>query len=108
MSYADFQADWEQTAAAEYERYLGMPSAALIGDPARAAATERHRLIESIVLQSDIASGGPPMSEHVTVELLKGCPDVFNRNDLDSIMSYFADDGDFGVSAWTLTVGPAA
>ena len=32
------------------------------------------------------------MSEHVTVELLKGFLDAFNRHDLDSIMGYFADD----------------
>ena len=32
------------------------------------------------------------MSEHATVELLKGFLDAFNRHDLDSIMSYFADD----------------
>jgi ketosteroid isomerase-like protein len=32
------------------------------------------------------------MSEHVTVELLKGFLDAFNRHDLDSIMGYFSDD----------------
>jgi ketosteroid isomerase-like protein len=32
------------------------------------------------------------MSEHVTVELLKGFLDAFNRHDLDSIMGNFADD----------------
>ena len=32
------------------------------------------------------------MSEQVTVELLKGFLDAFNRHDLDSIMGYFADD----------------
>ena len=32
------------------------------------------------------------MSEHVTVELLKGFLDAFNRHDLESIMDYFADD----------------
>ena len=32
------------------------------------------------------------MSEHATVELLKGFLDAFNRHDLDSIMGYFADD----------------
>jgi steroid delta-isomerase-like uncharacterized protein len=32
------------------------------------------------------------MSEHVTVELLKGFLDAFNRHDLDAIMGYFADD----------------
>ena len=32
------------------------------------------------------------MSEHVTYELLKGFLEAFNRHDLDSIMSYFAED----------------
>jgi len=32
------------------------------------------------------------MSEHATVELLKGFLNAFNRHDLDAIMSYFADD----------------
>lgn len=32
------------------------------------------------------------MSNDVTVELLKGFLDAFNRHDLDSIMDYFADD----------------
>ena len=32
------------------------------------------------------------MSNSVTVEVLKGFLDAFNRHDLDSIMSYFADD----------------
>lgn len=32
------------------------------------------------------------MSEPVTVELLKGFLDAFNRHDLDSIMGYFADE----------------
>lgn len=32
------------------------------------------------------------MSEHVTQQLLKGFLEAFNRHDLDSIMSYFADD----------------
>ena len=31
------------------------------------------------------------MSEHVTVELLEGFLEAFNRHDLDSIMGYFAD-----------------
>ncbi len=32
------------------------------------------------------------MSEHVTVELLKGFLEAFNRHDLDAIMDYFAED----------------
>lgn len=32
------------------------------------------------------------MSEQVTIELLKGFLEAFNRHDLDAIMSYFADD----------------
>jgi ketosteroid isomerase-like protein len=32
------------------------------------------------------------MSELVTLELLKGFLDAFNRHDLDAIMGYFADD----------------
>ena len=32
------------------------------------------------------------MSQHATLELLKGFLDAFNRHDLDSIMDYFADD----------------
>lgn len=32
------------------------------------------------------------MTERVTVELLKGFLDAFNRHDLDAIMEYFADD----------------
>lgn len=32
------------------------------------------------------------MSERVTVELLKGFLDAFNRHDLDAIMEFFADD----------------
>jgi ketosteroid isomerase-like protein len=32
------------------------------------------------------------MSEQVTIELLKGFLDAFNRHDLDAIMGYFADD----------------
>ncbi len=32
------------------------------------------------------------MSEHVTTDLLKGFLEAFNRHDLDSIMSYFAND----------------
>jgi ketosteroid isomerase-like protein len=32
------------------------------------------------------------MSEQVSVELLKGFLDAFNRHDLDAIMDYFADD----------------
>jgi ketosteroid isomerase-like protein len=35
------------------------------------------------------------MSEQVTVELLKGFLEAFNRHDLDSIMSYFAEDSVF-------------
>src|SRR5687768_2381627 len=33
-----------------------------------------------------------PMSGQVTIELLKGFLDAFNRHDLDSIMDYFAND----------------
>jgi len=32
------------------------------------------------------------MSELITIELLKGFLEAFNRHDLDSIMSYFAED----------------
>ena len=32
------------------------------------------------------------MAENVTRELLKNFLEAFNRHDLDSIMSYFADD----------------
>jgi ketosteroid isomerase-like protein len=32
------------------------------------------------------------MSEHVTVEMLKGFLNAFNLHDLDAIMGYFADD----------------
>ena len=32
------------------------------------------------------------MSDQVTVELMKGFLDAFNRHDLNAIMSYFADD----------------
>lgn len=32
------------------------------------------------------------MSEHATVDLMKGFLDAFNRHDLDAIMGYFADD----------------
>jgi len=32
------------------------------------------------------------MSNQVTIELLKGFLDAFNRHDLDDIMSYFAED----------------
>ena len=32
------------------------------------------------------------MSEHITVELLKGFLEAFNRHDLDAIMDCFADD----------------
>jgi ketosteroid isomerase-like protein len=32
------------------------------------------------------------MSQTVTVELMKGFLDAFNRHDLDDIMDYFADD----------------
>lgn len=32
------------------------------------------------------------MSQRVTVDLLKGFLDAFNRHDLDAIMGYFADD----------------
>ena len=32
------------------------------------------------------------MSQHVTIELLKGFLEAFNRHDLDSILDYFADD----------------
>ena len=32
------------------------------------------------------------MSEQVTVELMKGFLDAFNRHDLDAIMGYFADE----------------
>jgi hypothetical protein len=35
---------------------------------------------------------GIPMSGQVTVELLMGFIEAFNRHDLDSIMGYFADD----------------
>ena len=32
------------------------------------------------------------MSEHLTMEVLKGFLEAFNRHDLDSIMDYFAED----------------
>ena len=32
------------------------------------------------------------MSEHATIDVLKRFLDAFNQHDLDSIMSYFADD----------------
>lgn len=32
------------------------------------------------------------MSEHVTIEVLKGFLEAFNRHDLDAIMDYFAED----------------
>ena len=32
------------------------------------------------------------MAEHATVELLKGFLEAFNRHDLDSTVSHFADD----------------
>ena len=32
------------------------------------------------------------MSKHVTIEVLKGFLEAFNRHDLDAIMDYFAED----------------
>jgi ketosteroid isomerase-like protein len=32
------------------------------------------------------------MSEHLTIDVLKGFLEAFNRHDLDAIMDYFAED----------------
>ena len=37
-------------------------------------------------------SSRPPMSKAVTVDLMKGFLDAFNRHDLDAIMDHFADE----------------
>ena len=41
-------------------------------------------------------------SEHVTMELLDAIQDAFNRQDVDGILSYFADDCE-----WLMARGPA-
>lgn len=47
------------------------------------------------------------MSEQVTVETLKDFLEAFNRHDLDSIMSYFADDCIFYMPRGDRYVGKA-
>jgi steroid delta-isomerase-like uncharacterized protein len=52
-------------------------------------------------------NGGYFMSEQVTVETLKDFLEAFNRHDLDSIMSYFADDCIFYMPRGDRYVGKA-
>ena len=59
--------------------------------PANSAGTRRGPLAGSIFF-NQVSHMEVPMSEQVTIELLKGFLEAFNLHDLDSIMGYFADD----------------
>ena len=47
------------------------------------------------------------MAGQVTVELMQGFLDAFNRHDLDAIMEYFADDCVFYLPRGSAWRGPA-
>jgi Flp pilus assembly pilin Flp len=58
MSYAEFQADWEQAAAAEYARYLAMPTAALIAEVSARRYGECYQLWRAISARANLAEAG--------------------------------------------------
>jgi hypothetical protein len=58
MSYATFQADWERAARAEYERYLGLPTATLIADVCARRYGECYQLWRAIAARATLAEAG--------------------------------------------------
>lgn len=58
MSYADFQADWEQAAHAEYDLYLALPSAGLIGQARDRRYGECYQLWRAIAAKATLTEAG--------------------------------------------------
>jgi hypothetical protein len=58
MSYAEFQEDWERAAGEEYDRYLAMPSTALIWEVRDRRYGECYQLWRAISAVSTLADAG--------------------------------------------------
>ena len=58
MTYAEFQADWEREAHAEYEAYMRRPSEALISDAEYSRYGEYYQLWRAIAARTTLASAG--------------------------------------------------
>jgi hypothetical protein len=58
MSYAEFQADWERAARAEYEGYLALPAAALIANVHARRYGECYQLWRAIAARATLAEAG--------------------------------------------------
>jgi hypothetical protein len=58
MTYADFQADWEREAHAEYEGYLRRPPEALVSDAEYGRYGEYYQLWRAIAARATLDSAG--------------------------------------------------
>ena len=58
MSYAEFQADWERAAGAEYDRYVELPVAELIADVIARRYGECHQHWRAIAAKVMLAEAG--------------------------------------------------
>jgi hypothetical protein len=67
MSYAEFQADWEQAARAEYESYLRLPTATLLAEVRARRYGEYYQLWRAIAARATLADAG-----HVLLSVVRG------------------------------------
>jgi hypothetical protein len=58
MTYADFQADWERSAGAEYEAYLRRSAAGLIADARAGRYGEYYQLWRAIAAKATLSLAG--------------------------------------------------
>lgn len=58
MGYAAFQADWEQAARAEYDRYLCLSTATLLAEVSARRYGEYYQLWRAIAARATLAEAG--------------------------------------------------
>ena len=63
MTYADFQADWEQAAGAEYDAYMRRSAAGLVADARARRYGEFYQLWRAIAVRATLPLAGPVLLE---------------------------------------------
>ena len=66
MTYADFQADWERAAGAEYDAYTGRSAAGLVADARAGRYGEYYQLWRAIAARATL-----PLAGQVLLEVLR-------------------------------------
>jgi hypothetical protein len=66
VTYAEFQADWERAAGAEYEAYMGRSAAELVADARAGRYGECYQLWRAIAARATL-----PLAGQVLLEVLR-------------------------------------